>query len=320
MQRLRILLLLLLVSAGWSVTSTIGYRAYASSYPLLVAVPATYSNPSLVVTLHGAGEVGNGTYNGTLIYNSSTNQVALTLVNGALECVNNGVTWFGDNNVIVAAPQTPSSWSTSTLDNTVAALIAEFHVNTARICVTGLSLGGGGAWAYGRDHPSRIYSLTPIAAANFPGSGTLPQFLTYKVYYVSDGNDPTVPQCWNYGTTAIFTAQPFLTAWLYEITGICALDNHPDHPIYNTHASYPVLTGVVGLYSSNWNGSAWAWTAGASLPTGNLGTTLYPTGGHGGWNQTYGTGPADFNTAFWTWSLGVVAPHVTSGVLMPVDQ
>lgn len=319
MLRLRILILLLLASAGWSVTSTISYRAYASSYPLLVSIPSSYSSPSLVITLHGAGEVGNGSYDGTLVY-SSTNQIALTLVHGALQCINNGVTWFGDNNVIVAAPQTASTWSIFTLDNTITALVAEFHINTARICLTGLSLGGGGAWNYAKNFPSRLYSLCPIAAALFPNAGTLPQFNTIRTYYVSDGDDPTVPQCWNYATTAVFTAQPFTQAWLFEITGICPLDNHPDHPTYSTHASYPHFNGVTGLYSSNWNGTAWAWTSGAAVPTTMLGTTLYPTGGHGGWDQTYGTGPGNFNTPFWVWFLGITAPLVTSGVLMPIDQ
>ena len=303
---LRLLLLACLAVPSWCATSAISYRSYTSSYPLLVAVPSAYSNPSLVVTLHGATETGNGTYNGTLVYNSSTNAIAATLVHGALECVNNGVTWFADNNVIVAAPQTTSTWNTTTLDTTVAALIAEFGVNTSRICITGLSLGGGGAWNYAKNFPSRCYSVVPIAAALFPGSGTLPQFSTIKTYAVQDGDDPTVPPCWLYGTTAVFSAQPFLTAWLYEITGSCSLDNHPDSPTYSVHASYPHFNGVVSTYTGNYNGSAWIWTAGATMPTGTLGTTLYQTGGHGGWDQTYGTGPGDFNTTFWTWALGVV--------------
>lgn len=319
MKRLRILLLLALIASGWSVTSTISYRNYASSYPLLVAIPTTYSSPALVVTLHGAGETGNGSYDGTLVYNSSTNAVAAVLVHGALQCVNNGVTWFADNNVIVAGPQTGATWNTTTLDTTITKLVAEFGVNTSRICVTGLSLGGGGAWNYGKDHPSRLYSLAPIAAASFPPVGSLTQFGSIKVYAVQDGDDGTVPPVWLYGTTAVFTAQIWLQAWLYEITNVCPLDNHPDMPTYSVHASYPHFNGVVSTYTGNWNGTAWAWSGGATVPNTNLGTTLYKNGGHGGWDPTYGTGPADFNTAFWMWAVGIV-PNVTSNVLMLSDQ
>lgn len=316
----RALLLCLLATCGWSVATTINYRAYVSSYPLLVAIPSSYSSPSLVITLHGAGETGDGSSDGTLIY-SSSNQIAATLVHGALQCVNGGVTWFADHNVIVAAPQTTASWSNTTLNATRAALIAEFGCNPSRVMICGLSLGGGGAWNYASHFPANVYSCVPVAAASAPGAGSLAStFAGIKTYYVSDGNDGTVPQCWNYGTTAIFTAQPYLTAWLYEITGVCPLDNHPDSPTYSVHASYPNFNGVTGLYSSNWNGSAWAWTSGATVPTGMLGTTLYPTGGHGGWDATFGTGPSDFNTAMWTWALGVTSPAFAAGILMGRDE
>lgn len=319
MLRLRFLLLLLLVSSGWSVTSTIGYRAYASSFPLLVAIPSSYSSPSLVITLHGAGEVGNGSYDGTLIY-SSTNQVALTLVHGALQCVNNGVTWFADNNTIVAAPQCASSFAMSTLDNTISALIAEFHVNTARVCLTGLSLGGGAAWNYGEVHPSRLYSLAPVAGASFPPASPLTMF-TMKVWAFHDSNDGTVPVAWDTGT--LFPAQPLTTAWLYQITGVSCIDNHPQSPTWFTHAVAPQLTNgiVTATYTAGWNGAAWSWVAGQTAPTtGNPSFTLYAGGGHGGWDLTYGTGPSNFNTPFWVWFLGITAPLVTSGVLMPIDQ
>lgn len=303
MLRHRFLLLLLLASSGWSATSVISYRNYASSYPLLVAVPASYSSPSLVIQLHGAGEVGNGSYNGTLVYAAGTNEVALTLVHGALECVNNGVTWFASNNVIVAAPQTPTTWNTTTLDNTVAALIAEFGVNTSRICVTGLSLGGGGAWAYGVAHPSRCYSLVPIAGSLQPAATPITVLGSVKVMAVHNAADPTVPIVWDVGTA--FASQPWFTAWLYQITGVEATANHPDSPTWSTHSGGPHLNGVTTTNTANWTGSAWVWTAGATLPTSSPAIQVYPTAAHGGWDETYGTGPSDFGLAFWQWALGV---------------
>ncbi len=316
-----LILLILCAASGWSATSTISYRSYASSFPLLVAVPSTYSSPSLVVALHGQGETGNGSSDGTLVYNSSTNAVAATLVNGPLKCVNNGVTWFADNNVIVAAPQCTSSWATSTLNTTITALIAEFGINTSRICVTGLSLGGGGAWNYGKAFPARCYSLIPIAGASFPGAGTLTQYNSMKVYCVQNDNDGTVPACWAYGTTAAFTAQPFTTAWLYEITGSSPLETHPQSPTFLVHASYPQFQNITSTMTANWDGTTWTWTAGATVPTTSLSTTLYRGGGHGGWDQTYGTGPSDFNTPLWAWALGVsAAATAATGGILNLDQ
>ena len=42
------------------------------------------------------------------------------------------------------------------------ATIAEFNIDSARIALTGISMGGAGAWLLGARHPERFSSLAPI--------------------------------------------------------------------------------------------------------------------------------------------------------------
>jgi predicted peptidase len=81
---------------------------------------------------------------------------------------------------VVLSPQLPPtySWWTSLLEP-VDALVQQterrYRIDTRRVYLTGLSLGGFGTWRYGLQHPTRFAALVPIAGGYVPGSSAIPR-------------------------------------------------------------------------------------------------------------------------------------------------
>ena len=68
---------------------------------------------------------------------------------------------------IVVFPQTPSDKSGNAITARIALTaldktLGEFSTDTARVYLTGLSMGGGGAWYLAYQHPERFAALVPI--------------------------------------------------------------------------------------------------------------------------------------------------------------
>ena len=102
----------------------------------------------LLLFLHGAGERGN-----------DINKVK---VHGPPKLIEQGK----EMPFIVVSPQCPSeSWWTEQLD-TLTALLDEiqskYAVDSSRVYLTGLSMGGFGSWALGCRHPERFAAVVPI--------------------------------------------------------------------------------------------------------------------------------------------------------------
>jgi predicted peptidase len=100
----------------------------------------------LLLFLHGAGERGD--------------DLDLVAVHGPPRLIREGqVLPF-----IVASPQLPTGqyWQSGTLHALLDDLVARYRVDPARVYVTGLSLGGYGAWALAMDRPSRFAALAPV--------------------------------------------------------------------------------------------------------------------------------------------------------------
>jgi len=69
----------------------------------------------------------------------------------------------GDLPFIVVAPQSPGrGWDAESLDALLARVLASYRVDRERIYLTGLSMGGYGAWALGAAHPERFAAIAPI--------------------------------------------------------------------------------------------------------------------------------------------------------------
>lgn len=128
------------------------------------ALPARYDSTSkrypLLIFLHGSGEMGNG-----------TTELSKVLVNAVPKLINNkkfppNFNVGGKNySFIVFSPQT-KSWTT--VDDVYAMIqyaIKNYRIDTTRIYVTGLSLGGNLTWATGAKYPKLLSAIAPICGS-----------------------------------------------------------------------------------------------------------------------------------------------------------
>lgn len=105
-----------------------GYQDNGPAYPLLVF-------------LHGAGEKGNSQTGGI-------DTLSEVLVNGPPKLIEND-TWNPPTPMLVASPQChDSGWNANKVHGFIAYLVSNYNVNEERIYLTGLSMGGGGTFAY----------------------------------------------------------------------------------------------------------------------------------------------------------------------------
>jgi predicted peptidase len=125
-------------------------RAVKLNYWLYL--PAGYKkedkNWPLMLFLHGAGERGD--------------DLELVKRHGPLRVVEEGV----DLPFIILSPQCPpDSWWSDHFDALEALLdrtAARFAVDTRRVYLTGLSMGGYGTWHFATVHPKRFAAIVPI--------------------------------------------------------------------------------------------------------------------------------------------------------------
>jgi predicted peptidase len=136
-----------------TLSGAVGYYAYLPE--------DHYLHPNerfpLLVFLHGSGEKGNG-----------TTELSRVRVHGPPKLIQNG----RDLPFIVISPQLPSAqggWPAGLVDELINKAIADYHVDTTRMYVTGLSLGGYGTWAYAVAKPGRLAAVVPIAGAGSTG-------------------------------------------------------------------------------------------------------------------------------------------------------
>jgi predicted esterase len=133
-------------------TSVIGYLEY---------LPADYNSNSnkypVVIFLHGIGERGTDTTDPALLETSIQTVTNL----GPPKHVKNG-TQFP---FILISPQLKRSygtWPSSYVMEVINHVKTYLRIDERRIHVTGLSLGGGGAWVVAQDNPKLFASLSPV--------------------------------------------------------------------------------------------------------------------------------------------------------------
>src|SRR6187402_2171235 len=99
----------------------------------------------LMLFLHGAGERG-----------SDVQRVA---IHGPLSLVKQGTNFP----FIIVAPQCPAGqiWETEPLLQLLDKITASHNVDTNRIYLTGLSMGGYGSWKLGLTYPERFAAVAP---------------------------------------------------------------------------------------------------------------------------------------------------------------
>ncbi len=104
----------------------------------------------LILFLHGAGEKGNG-----------NSQLKTVIMHGPSKLIGKGRPF----NAIVVSPQSPTWWNNNTLDTYLKWLEANYRIDSYRIYVTGLSMGGGGTWNLAKAYPERFAAIVPICGA-----------------------------------------------------------------------------------------------------------------------------------------------------------
>ncbi|MEO5500867.1 MAG: T9SS type A sorting domain-containing protein [Ginsengibacter sp.] len=158
-----------------------GYSAGSNKYPLLIFV-------------HGRGELGDG----------SQAQLSRVLANGTPLQISQGI--FPESftvnqktfKFIVLSPQFTIWPYPYDIDNIINYAIKNYRVDTSRIYLTGLSMGGGVVWEYpGEDvsYANRIAAIVPISGAAWPANFRCENIAAgnVAVWATHNDQDPTVP-------------------------------------------------------------------------------------------------------------------------------
>ncbi len=157
------------------ITKTVGAR-------YLLFLPRGYAKESqkrwpLILFLHGAGERGD--------------DVERVKIHGVIKVAEKQP----DFPFIVVAPQCPEdSWWDRQIDTLTALLdeiLADYKVDPDRVYVTGLSMGGFGAWALAIEHPERFAAIAPICGRGNPFAASRLKDLPAWVFH--GAKDTVVP-------------------------------------------------------------------------------------------------------------------------------
>jgi predicted peptidase len=168
------------------ITRTIGCQ-------YLISLPKNYDAKSkkgspLILFLHGAGERGSD------IWKASIHGPSIYAAQ------------HPDFPFILVTPQCPDDevWSNEVLLELLDEVTGKYNVDQKRIYLTGLSMGGFGAWNLGLTHPEKFAALAPIcgggerievllAARGFAGPVKIKNLRKLPVWAFHGAKDPVVP-------------------------------------------------------------------------------------------------------------------------------
>jgi predicted peptidase len=131
------------------------------------ALPARYDSSDkkypLMIFIHGVGELGNG-----------TTDLSKVLSNAVPKLLNQKkfppqFTVNGKNfSFIVISPQFKAWPAPADVNAMVDWAVKNLRIDTTRIYISGLSMGGGGTWDYAMSYASRIAAIVPVCGATWP--------------------------------------------------------------------------------------------------------------------------------------------------------
>jgi predicted peptidase len=147
----------------------------------LLYLPADYGKADkkwpLIMFLHGSGERGSN--------------LELVKKQGLPKMIAQGKSF----DFIIASPQCPKDiWWPEQTDIQIALLDeieAKYHVDTDRVYLTGLSMGGFGTWRLAAEYPNRFAAIAPICGGGERYSAT--RLKKVPVWAFHGAKDPTVP-------------------------------------------------------------------------------------------------------------------------------
>lgn len=138
----------------------------------------------LILFLHGSGERGSNN-------ESQLNNDA----NGAMRLLDDAN--LALQPVFMVAPQCPTNgwWSGATLETAISLIdqmAAQYHVDPDRIYLTGLSMGGMGAWSGVTAHPERFAAVVPMSGNGATDAATVERVRAIPLWFFHAANDGTV--------------------------------------------------------------------------------------------------------------------------------
>ncbi len=238
-----------------------------ANYGHLEYVPPGYESGTgkhpVMVFLHGAGESGDG----------ETNLFGPMTVHGPGKLVEQGNTFFADQDMLLFIPQSPGWWDANEIHAFLGYIAANFRVDPRRVYLTGLSMGGGGTWNYVASHPGRVSSAVPICGAAGPGNGE--PFVGTPVWAFHSWGDPTVPR-----TNSIGWVDNIADA----IDGADVAGVLTNYPHQNGDTNLPAMMDMTAVFDAG----TFAWGDGVDASgTSPLRLTLYTDNSHDSWTRTY---------------------------------
>jgi predicted esterase len=163
----------------------------SATYGYLEYLPDNYCSDCiatfpLIVFLHGSGGVGDGTYAGL------TNPTA---------AIREGLTRYleldTDLPAVVISPQSSGNWNIAKLNTFIDYLKLEYNIDPGRVYITGISMGGEGAWQYATTYPDQIAAVVPLCGA-VSSSNNYSNLASIPVWAFHNNQDPTVPVSFTY--------------------------------------------------------------------------------------------------------------------------
>jgi predicted peptidase len=147
----------------------------------LLYLPASYDKSKdkwpLIIFLHGAGERGNN--------------LEKLKRQGLPKMISKGKSF----DFIIVSPQCPNDvwWpeQTELLITLLDEIVAKYKVDTDRVYLTGLSMGGFGTWRLGAEYPNRFAAIAPICGGSEKYAG--PRLKKVPIWAFHGAKDKTVP-------------------------------------------------------------------------------------------------------------------------------
>ena len=145
-------------------------------FPFIAYIPDSISsNPALLVQLHGAGERGDG-----------GDELDRVLVHGFSKIANDG----NLKDCILIMPQCPndSFWvaKIESVKKFIDRIIAEYAIDTDRIYLSGISMGGFGTWYTAEAYPELFAAIAPCCGGGMAWNAEVLKMPIWAFHGLSD--------------------------------------------------------------------------------------------------------------------------------------
>ena len=181
---------------GLTVQKPITYNVNSNIGGYLEALPAHYTSyPTLrfpvIIFLHGQGEVGNGSQSSLSVVANNSIPHLIAMKTFPSNFIVNGVNY----QFIVLSPQFKSWPQSSDIDAMINYAKSKYRIDTTRLYLAGLSMGGGGVWDYAWNSGKRVTAIVPMAGASYPTTYKGQQIAldSMAVWAFQNNDDPTIP-------------------------------------------------------------------------------------------------------------------------------